>query len=467
MMAVYLLITVACGSLLALAILGLLVYLFVSLLRKNRLFAATIVIAFGLHVLVGVGCWLASVRPGANLGPAIIHVAPMPPPAPEKLPHLIIPTLPRLPELAVGRKDGDKQSNKNPLGENPHERLPGAPNQGGMMPKNPATDKPVEPPLVIPTGIPDDAAYFVENYDQNFGRGEVTGMHGRGRSGKNGKNGGVDDGDPRGEWKRGVPGTRDGRVYFIRLKHGSGAWNAHAEGTRRLLAYLNAYVPCESDTWPMTAAELDSRYLRKGLQPSFLYLYCDDTFTLNPREVRVLRAYLDDGGFLFLDSRPDPAIKELVASELSQILPGSRLTAIPRSHPINTFLFRLSSPGVGLNVIDQANYGISQSNRLNVFYTMGNFAQLYATFPPTGDDYVTAQYQMGANVMLYGIRSGDPTDITRREGARADVTNQAVNRLLGVKAPAAHADTPLKPIYNITPDTPTANEPDEILLTEE
>jgi hypothetical protein len=155
---------------------------------------------------------------------------------------------------------------------------------------------------------------------------------------------------------------------------------------------------------------------------------------------------MERGGFLFLDSRPDPFTKDVVAGEMAKVMPGSRLSVLPNSHPINSFLFRLSTPGVGENVIDRKNYGISKGNKLVVFYTMGNFSHLYASFAPNSDEYVKAQFQMGANVMLYGIRKGNQADVVQRAGAKAEVTNQAIDRLLslggGGPKPAADPNKP-------------------------
>lgn len=469
MTAVYL-ITIVCCSVLALATLSLLAYLYVSLLRRNRLFAAAIVIALALHVVVGGACWLFRGTVATERPDTVVHIAPLAAPLPDKLPTPPKLTLPKLPVLPQGHMDGDRHARTNPFGHHPQNHAPGDPNAGPAMKTGPSAPPPVKV-LLRPSSTPEDAIPQDNSNPDVLNPSFLRTVIGPGGcKGKPGDDGGYENGTGNGPFKAGIEiGKRDGRVYFVRLKHGGGAWNAHAEGTRRLLAFLNTYFPCESESWPMTAAELRDRYLDKGMQPCFLYLYCDDSFSLSATEVKVLRAYMAKGGFLFLDSRPDPAIKELVTGELAKILPGARLVAIPKNHPINSFLFRLTSPGVGLNVIERTNYGIMQDNRVVVFYTPGNFTQLYASFPPAGDEYVTAQYQMGANVMLYAIRRGDATNVPREHGANAEISNQTVNRLLdggNVPSPAPSLDAPRKPV-KITPDGGGSGQPEDINLRDE
>lgn len=266
---------------------------------------------------------------------------------------------------------------------------------------------------------------------KGIGSGTEAGDQGSGEGGEGGEGGenfGTRNGSdiPRGF----MEGKINGRVYFIRLKHGSGAWNAFSAGTRRLLQFLNnTSFRAETEGRAMTASELQSRFMRRGAQPTFLYIYCDASFKLTQAEVNILRTYVSKGGFLFLDSRPDSEIKTLVAKELDKVLPGTRLTALTNNHPINSFLFRLSAPGVGENFIDKKNYGVTRNGRLTVFYTMGNLSHFFETNDPKSVEYATAQYQMGANVMVYAIRKGNSRDITKLRGANARITTQALEKL--------------------------------------
>jgi len=270
-------------------------------------------------------------------------------------------------------------------------------------------------------------------------------------------------------------GKVNGRVYFIRLKQGSGAWNAFSSGTNRLLAFINQTAfRAETETRALTAEEMRDKYMRFGSQPTFLYIYVDTSFHLTSSEVTILQDYMAKGGFLFLDSRPDPDILDVVRTQLDRILPGSNLSPISRRNSINSFLNRLDEPGVGENFVDQKNYGITQGGRLVVFYTPGNFAHFFSANRPEGDGYATAQYQMAANVIVYAIRKGDPSGVEQQPGAEAKVTTQALESLGELAEPAAAPASPQAtptsvkiiptPVPGAKPQTGPATNPDDIKL---
>lgn len=461
--------------LLVFAVLGL---IFAALFKSNRLFFWALTAALGAHLFIagalyGIG---KLGKPGDQ--ERRVKLAFFRPAPPVKVPEPPKPKLPdKLPDLPFGAATGKRNVKEPPKGRHDATKVGGA-TSGQSSPANPG--RPMVSSIAdsgdVPVDIKDDGLFnssFKDVIDASDIRNLGTGSGGDGL------------GDPNGTGSGDMPlgfkdGKRGGRVYFVRLKHGSGAWSAHAEGTRRLMAFLNQYFPCETDSWPMTAAEMRDRYMNKGAQPTFLYIYCDETFSLSASEVQILRIYMERGGFLFMDSRPDPLIKDLVANEIAKVLPGSHLAPLPKNHPINSFLFALSSPGVGENLIDQKNYGIAKDGRLIIFYTMGNFSHLYASVGPNADDYYKAQYQMGANVMLYAIRKGNKADIMQRAGAKAEVTNQAVERLMSLgSAPSAPAQgEPGKPpesikIKNPTPEgggdnntTPGEQGPEDIKLND-
>ncbi|MHB9024378.1 MAG: DUF4159 domain-containing protein [Armatimonadota bacterium] len=443
----------------ALCILAGAVFLLINLYAHNRLLFWCLFGAFVGHLCLGGIIWGAGalmkrapkeVRIAVNFLPT--------PPQPKKLP------VPEKLALPAGRLDGDPKAKQMPKGKSLNEknrprRDPGRPmveevDDGGDLPIDPEAKGPL-------TGSLQDV---VDSKDV------AKVLDGVGNGGQPG----LPEGEGSGSVPMGFPqGKIGGRVYFIRLKHGSGAWGAFDDGTRRLLSFLNQYFPCESESRAMTSIEARDRYIAKGALPSFFYLYCDESFSLNSSDVIILRDFVDKGGFLFLDSRAEMETQERVKSEMSKVLPGSRLTAIAKSHPINSFLFRLSVPGVGENTLTQKNYGITRGGRLVVFYTMGNFSHMFSSTGPGAFDYITAQYQMAANVMVYGITRGNATGITRRKGANAAITTQALEKL-GLLDSSSSQPTETKPGETVkvkpttnpdgtTPEAPP-DEPDEIKL---
>jgi hypothetical protein len=284
---------------------------------------------------------------------------------------------------------------------------------------------------------------------------------------------GTPDGEGSGEVPAGFPnGTAGGRVYFISLKWGgaNSGWRANSEGLVRLLSFVNQIVPCQKDTWPMTAADIRAKYTSKNQVPSFLYIFCDESFSLSSVDATVLRDYINKGGFLFMDSR-DESIKDKVSRELEKVTSG-KLSPISNGNPINAFLFKLSNPGVGLNP-GAKNYGVSRNGRLVVFYTPGNFSYVYANYKATEDEYFKAQYQMGANVIMYAIRKGDNSGVTKMAGARATLTQSVIDKITGggekpVAAATGTGEAPtesvkVKPKPSDTPGgTPPGDDPEEI-----
>jgi hypothetical protein len=229
-------------------------------------------------------------------------------------------------------------------------------------------------------------------------------------------------------------GTSNGKVYFITLKWGgaNSGWCANSDGLNKLLNFVNQTVPCQKNIWPMAASEIRKKYLMKNMVPSFVYIYCDETFSLNNVDVTVLRDYINKGGFLFMDSR-DESIKDKVSRELEKVLPG-KFAPIRNDNPINSFLFRLNQPGVGLNP-GAKNYGIIRNGRIMVFYTPGNFSYVYANYKSNEDDYFKAQYQMGTNVIMYAIRKGDSNGLEKVEGAKTTLTKTVIDKITGGDAP--------------------------------
>jgi hypothetical protein len=434
----------------------------VRLFKTNRLFFWSITVALSGHLLAGgllYGIGKLEKPEERDLHVKILAFKPAPP---KKIPEPPKPKIPEiLPDIPFGVTDGNRKVKEPPKGVRNATKA-------GAKGAGPSKSDPGRPMVSsigdtgdVPVDVKDEGL-FSSDFQDVINASDIRNL------GTGGGGDGDGLGDPDGKGDGDMPagfkdGKRGGRVYFVRLKYGNAsAWGAHAEGTRRLMAFMNQYFPCETDSWPMTATEMRNRYMNKGAQPTFLYIYCDETFTLSIGEAEVLREYLKRGGFLFMDSRPEFAIRDLVSSELAKLLPGYRLGTLPGSHPINSFLFALSTPGVGENVIDRKNYGVAKDGRLVVFYTMGNFSHLYSEFASNSDDYIKAQYQMGANVMLYGIRKGNRADIVQRAGAKAEVTNQAIDRLLsmgggGTKPAGGAAEQPRTRESLLIKNPPPAN----------
>lgn len=496
----------------------------VLLSAQNKLLFRALLVALGVHAgifgYLGLRYYLNLLNPPPKeirLQVSVKREAPPPPPPKAEVPK---PQEKPRPRLELPKPAPPKPAPPKPI--KPAELPKGLPNQktkAKVMPKGTKL-KPVKPrapgekPRLNPNPQPrvaqnapppkrgrtltgpltddgimpsDDKASLFDPLDGSLDAGEIRGGRfadkGKPTGNRDGRgDGGESAGDPDGTGSGPIPagfaeGKANGKVYFIRLKHGRGAWNAFSSGTRRLMAFMDAAAfPSERDARALTADEMRSKYMKRGVQPTFLYLYCDESFSLNSNEVSVLRQYMADGGFLFLDSRPDPDIRKQVAEQLNKVLPGTRLAALSNSHPVNSFVYRLSSPGVGENFIERKNYGISQRGKLVVFYTMGNFSHFFSVSTPESAEYSRAQYQMATNVLVYAMKKGSPSGIGKRQGASAKVTTQQLEKMGLLDAPSkpklvpGATPTSVKvkptPLPGVPPATAPVvpEEPDEIKL---
>lgn len=447
--------------LISLAGVGLTALLLRYTFTQNRLLFWCLAGAVAAHLVFGGSLWAISLIASKTPKERLLEISSMTPQQEPPKPDPIVHPL----DLPLGRPNGDRDVEKIKKGStlDPNAR------EGAKGEKNFGNNNTVSEWSETGGQVASDP----NAKGDIFGPGDsldIKDLNNVGRGGGGGDDWGVPDGDPNGGVPAGFPyGKIGGKVYFCRMRYGkSAAWFAYNDGTQRLLAFLNKSFPCQADTWPMSPDELKKKYMSKGAQPTFLYIYCDDAFALSGEEVNILRDYMAKGGFLFLDSRPDPLIKDVVTRELDKILPGARFAAISNNHSINGYLYRLNQPGVGENIVDMKNYGVSKDGRLVVFYTMGNFAHLYAAHPPDKEEYVTAQYQMGANVMMYAITKGNPSGFEPKRGASASVTTQALEQVFHLSNAKA-APTPGAPPPSVKVTKPggntgggTPDNPDEI-----
>lgn len=436
-----------------LVITGVVGLLLVSIYRNNRLLFWCVAGAIAAHLLFAGSLWAVGHILKDKEQERLIAITIQTPPEVKKVEQPKIEQPEHKLDLPLGRPDGDRDVTKIKKGStlDPKARE-GA--KGEKIFGNQRT-------MASPTGGPGDVGYDpdAKGYDL-YGPGDSLNpkdLYKIGQPGGGGDDWGVPDGDPDG----GVPagfaqGKKDGRVYFVRLKYGaSSAWFFGNDGTQRLLAYLNRTFPCQSDTWPMSTSELKKKYLNKGMQPSFIYAYCDEGFVLSSEDVLILREYMDKGGFLFLDSRSDPLTKDAIARELDKVLPGAKMAPIPSNHLIYRFLYILKPVPAGLNLSDKRNYGITRNGRLVVFYCMGDLAFLYQMATPDDDQRWAAQYQLGANVMLYGITKGNPAGFTQQQGAKVEITTQMLERI-GFLSSEPSSATPRNPGESVKVKPPPA-----------
>ena len=417
-----------------LTFLGAIVTGILYVIRANRLLFNCLLIATALHVAIVGAFWLVSNVTKAHddlikFNVSFVPPKPEEPKKIEKVPEKIEETYKNfghidsqeknVKEIAKGERDTEYKPNQNqPAGGQGSNAL-------------------VSEEIFTGEGI-------ISNFDSKYDN--IGGSRGTGINTSDVKNIGNGDGeggygDPNGTAGGGIPpgfndGKMNGRLYFMRVRH-TGSWNSYSNGIGNLLRFMNTsgLSAANGDT-PMNLKDIDSNYLSKGGVPSFLYFYCDASFSLTANDVDILKRYIDKGGFLFLDSRPDSSVERVVKNQMSKVFPSSGMSNISKGHAINTYQYTLEYPGIGLNLTSNAaNMGIQKGGRYVVFYTKGNFAQLYSeNQPSTQEEYFKAQYQMGANVVLYAVNKGRAGAVEKRKGASAridEAAETAIMKMLG------------------------------------
>ncbi len=138
-----------------------------------------------------------------------------------------------------------------------------------------------------------------------------------------------------------------------------------------------------------------------------LFLTGHGNINFTDREVRNLRAYLENGGFLYIDD--DYGLDEFVRREMKKVFPNQNFVELPFNHPIYTIHFNFPQ---GLPKIHEHDdkppqgFGLFHNGRLCVYYT-------YETNPSDGwaDPEVhsntpekrEASFRIGTNIIVYAL----------------------------------------------------------------
>jgi hypothetical protein len=140
-----------------------------------------------------------------------------------------------------------------------------------------------------------------------------------------------------------------------------------------------------------------------------LFMTGHGTVNFSASDVRRLRAYLENGGFLYIDD--DYGMDASIRKELKKLFPDQDLVELPFSHPIYSSHFTFPN---GLPKIHEHDakppqgFGLFAGGRLCVFYT-------YETNPSDGwadpdvhsnpPDKREAALKMGTNIIVYALRN--------------------------------------------------------------
>jgi hypothetical protein len=193
-------------------------------------------------------------------------------------------------------------------------------------------------------------------------------------------------------------------VTLARVKYnGGGDWYNDPSGEVNLLKFIRAN----------TNISVEPKYEYVDLSSDNLFLYPiifltgHGTINFSDAEVRRLRAYLQNGGFLYIDD--DYGLDASIRKEMKKVFPDKQFVELPFNHGIYTCHYTFSS---GLPKIHEHDnkpplgLGIFHENRLCVYYT-------YETNPSDGwaDPEVhqdppekrEISFKLGTNIVVWAL----------------------------------------------------------------
>lgn len=200
------------------------------------------------------------------------------------------------------------------------------------------------------------------------------------------------------------PTAQQSAVKLARAKYsGGGDWYNDPSAEVNLLRYVRA----------QTNILVDAVYEFVDLGTDNLFLYPiifmtgHGTVNLTVNEVRNLRAYLQNGGFLYIDD--DYGMDASVRKELKRVLPDQELRELPFDHPIYHSHFDFPN---GLPKIHEHDakppegLGLFVDGRLCVFYTVETNPSDGWADPEVHHDPPEkreASLKIGTNIIVYAL----------------------------------------------------------------
>lgn len=201
-------------------------------------------------------------------------------------------------------------------------------------------------------------------------------------------------------------------------------WNRHPRDVRNL-----AELICSMPKWPklLTTQELDlAKAVKSGgvnslLQGSVLFITGPERIDFAPNEIKLLKEYLEEGGFVFAcptchSDEFEPGFRDLV----TKLMPAGEgeLKLLPPDHPVYRSEHPLPPEGVKL-------YGVDFGCRTSIIYSPEDLGCLWDYWsrvdPPKRNVQLKAKIvratQIGVNVMAYATMRQPPDKTQIREVA--------------------------------------------------
>lgn len=194
------------------------------------------------------------------------------------------------------------------------------------------------------------------------------------------------------------------KIKLARVKYsGGGDWYNDQSSEVNLLKYVSAHTTIQTDpVYEFVDLSTDNIFLYP-----LLFLTGHGTMNLTDAEAKKLRAYLEHGGFLYIDD--DYGMDASIRKEMSKVFPNQKFIELPFNHPLYSSHFTFPN---GLPKIHEHDakppkgLGLFHEGKLCVFYT-------YETNPSDGwadpdvhhdsPEKREASLKIGTNIIVYAL----------------------------------------------------------------
>ena len=193
-------------------------------------------------------------------------------------------------------------------------------------------------------------------------------------------------------------------VKLARLKYGGGGdWYNDPSAEINLLQYVRAQTNIDvAPVYEFVSLESDNIF-----QYPLLFMTGHGTVNFSASEARRLRAYLDNGGFLYIDD--DYGMDESIREELKKVFPDQQLRELPFDHAIYHchFDFPYGMPKIHEHDAKPTQgFGLFDGERLCVFYTVESNPSDGWADPDVHHDPPEKREQalkIGTNIIVYAL----------------------------------------------------------------
>jgi len=197
--------------------------------------------------------------------------------------------------------------------------------------------------------------------------------------------------------------TQSTKFKIVRLKYsGGGDWYNDPSAEVNMMSFLKSNTAIDVDEPKFYSVDVASDDIFKY---PFILLTGHGNISFSDNEVKRLRKYVENGGFIYADD--DYGMDEAFRREIKKVFPNDEMKELPFNHPIYNSHFKFSN---GLPKIHEHDskppqgFGYWINGRLCVYYTYEtNLSDGWAD-PREHDDPKEKRkeaLQMGANIIVY------------------------------------------------------------------